>query len=934
MAGSEANPFVGPRPFESGERLYGRDRELDELYYLFAAERIVLLHSPSGAGKSSLVQAGLVPRLQRRFDVWRPTRVGQEPPVEETSRGAGNRYALSALKGFDEGIPEELRSSVEELAGLTLAEYFEARPRRPSAPENVALIFDQFEEVLTADPLAVDAKRQFFDQLGELLRNPRVWALLVLREDYLAPLDPYARRVPTHLKNRFRLDLLGLDGAREAMVNPARAGGRDFPAAERLARDLAVVQVQQADGSFRQQTGRHVEPVQLQVVCRRLWDAMPAGKRVIEAGDLEHFGDVDRALSAYYEDSVRRIAAGDASLERALRDFFDQRLITAGGLRGQVRRGAETSGGLGNEVVARLRDTHLVRAEKRAGATWYELAHDRLLAPVREANEAWRAEHLSEAQHRAQVWQSEGRPPDLLLLGEKLVAARRWAAEAEAVTPVEARFLKESEAAQEVADRERRQARRIRRLAIVASVVGAVALVAGVFAAVQWRKAVAQQARANLEAERANLEAESAKRVSDFMVELFKESREDAAKGNTISAREIIDRGAEKVQESLDDQPLVRARMMDAIAQAYLNLGLLEEAESLLEEALEVREREGAGDVEVGSSLHYLGNVLWRRGRLDEAEPLLRRALELRERAFGPRHPEVAKTLKGLADLVRHRGLHARAEPLYQRAIALQEEILGPHHVELAATLGDLGALRREQGRFEEAEPLLRRSVAIWEESLGPDHWGLYAFLANLALGYIEQGRFEEAEPIARHMLALTEKALGPDHWATGSSVQQLAGVFIAQGRYAEAAPLVERALQVADGQPPGYFEWLVWLAGHYHARGRDADAEPLFRRALAAFEEEGPETQMVAWVLRGLARVLRGQERGAEAEELYRRALAILEGHPEFQGPDMIPGEAAGPELIKVLKDYAVLLRSLGRDAEAEELERRAAAMAPVDAE
>lgn len=66
---SLTNPYPGPRPFQRGERLYGREREITELFYLLSAERIVLLHSPSGAGKTSLVDAGLVPRLKARFDV-------------------------------------------------------------------------------------------------------------------------------------------------------------------------------------------------------------------------------------------------------------------------------------------------------------------------------------------------------------------------------------------------------------------------------------------------------------------------------------------------------------------------------------------------------------------------------------------------------------------------------------------------------------------------------------------------------------------------------------------------------------------------------------------------------------------------------------------------------------------------------------------------
>ena len=112
------NPYVGPRPFVLGERLYGREREIRDLYYLLNSERIVLLHSPSGAGKSSLIQAGLILRLQKSFDVWGPTRVNQEPAMAGV-----NRYVLSALQGLEVGIPQELRSPIDVLAGHTLNVY-------------------------------------------------------------------------------------------------------------------------------------------------------------------------------------------------------------------------------------------------------------------------------------------------------------------------------------------------------------------------------------------------------------------------------------------------------------------------------------------------------------------------------------------------------------------------------------------------------------------------------------------------------------------------------------------------------------------------------------------------------------------------------------------------------------------------------------------
>jgi len=489
-AGAGPNPFVGPRPFERGERLYGRENEVSELHFRLNAERIILLHSPSGAGKSSLLQAGLLPLLARSFDVWGPARVNAEPTLSGI-----NRYVLSALQGFEEGVPKELRRPADLLSDQSLAAYFEKRPRRRSAPANVVLLFDQFEEILTVDPLAVEAKHEFFEQLGELLRNPRVWALFALREDYLAPLDPYARQVPTHLKNRFRIDLLDRDAARKAMVEPAREAGREFPGVDRLISDLAAMKVQQPDGSFVEETGQHVEPVQLQVVCRRLWDAMPADDLTIDEKDLESFGDVTAALAAYYADSVARIAAGDLGRERAIRDWFGEELITAGGIRGQVLRETTVSGGLANELIEPLRGTHLVRAEKRAGATWYELAHDRLIKPVTSDNAAWQEKHLVEGQRRAALWERQGRPPGLLLTGAEVAEGEGWARDNPAlVTEIEWRFLIESSRAHALALREKRQARRIRWLAIGATLTSVLALAALVWALVSYI-AVKREAR-------------------------------------------------------------------------------------------------------------------------------------------------------------------------------------------------------------------------------------------------------------------------------------------------------------------------------------------------------------------------------------------------------------------------------------------------------
>src|SRR4051812_25081941 len=89
-----AGPYVGPRPYRRGEQLFGRDCETQELVDLIRANRIVLLHSPSGAGKTSLIQAALVPALIRnRFRPLPIIRVSREPSSEDWAAPRGvNRY--------------------------------------------------------------------------------------------------------------------------------------------------------------------------------------------------------------------------------------------------------------------------------------------------------------------------------------------------------------------------------------------------------------------------------------------------------------------------------------------------------------------------------------------------------------------------------------------------------------------------------------------------------------------------------------------------------------------------------------------------------------------------------------------------------------------------------------------------------------------------
>jgi WD40 repeat protein len=469
------NPYVGPRAFTRGETLYGRDREVLDLIDLVVAERIVLLYSPSGAGKTSLLQAALIPALEEQDFVVPPImRVGDEHPGVQDLSPPPNRYVLSALSRLETAVPADDQRGPAELASHSFTEYLDRA--YPPDEGHVVLIIDQLEEVMTLDPTDAAVKIEFFRQLGEALRDRRRWAVLALREDFVAALDPYIKAFPAPLSRRYRLDLLGPDAALVALTAPAQAAGVAFDeeAARALVDDLRSVRVERW-GETTAEPGPYVEPVQLQVAARQLWARREPEARSIGIEDVTRLGDLDDALGEYYDEQVDLVAHG-VDEQRAVRDWVDAKLITEHGFRSQAVGGPDGVDA-GDSIVRHLVDTHLLRSESRRGTTWYELAHDRLVGPVRDRNATWRQAHLAPVELQAALWETEGRPDHRLLAGAELEEATRWAdARSGDLSPTVRDFIDRSEGA-----RRAKSAGRYKRIGLIAGVLALImASVAGV----------------------------------------------------------------------------------------------------------------------------------------------------------------------------------------------------------------------------------------------------------------------------------------------------------------------------------------------------------------------------------------------------------------------------------------------------------------------
>ncbi len=441
------NPYVGPRPFEQHERrlFFGRDWEADELVALVIAHPVTLLYAESGAGKSSLLNARILPKLEdeEACEVLPVARVrGDIPPGIRTEQ-IDNLYAFNTLLRWT----EESAVTPPQLVNLSLAEFLKSRPHQSDQEGDPALrvlVFDQFEELFTFYPERWPEREKFFEQINQALTDDRLLrVLLVIREDHLAQLDPYAQLLPEQLRYRFRLERLRRAAALAAVTGPLQETGHSFApgVAESLVDELLKIRVEDRSGQIIEAPGEFIEPVQLQVVCQSLWNELPPEVAEITQSHLLAFGNVDQALTKFYEqalqNTVQRLQVlpklqreqpqtepetssgipyqgfmrawfnflGDKFVwespfkqrlfpEWRLRNWFERELITPARTRGLVYRGAKATGGVPNTAVDLLEGHHLIRGEQRAGGRWYELTHDRLIGPIQKSNANWRAKTL------------------------------------------------------------------------------------------------------------------------------------------------------------------------------------------------------------------------------------------------------------------------------------------------------------------------------------------------------------------------------------------------------------------------------------------------------------------------------------------------------------------------------------------------------------
>jgi serine/threonine protein kinase/tetratricopeptide (TPR) repeat protein len=404
----------------------------------------------------------------------------------------------------------------------------------------------------------------------------------------------------------------------------------------------------------------------------------------------------------------------------------------------------------------------------------------------------------------------------------------------------------------------------------VAVPVGALAVIA---IATSASLAVAGMVRARRAEQVARQEAAAARSVTNFLVDLFAPDVGEVT-GNQLTARQLLDRGAQRASRELANQPLLRGRILHTVGIAYGELGLYDEARTQLDEALAARTRaEGAASLPVAETELALADVTASHGELTAAEGHYARALAIRESLLGRDHPLVARVAYGLGALRFQQGRPDEAEAAYGRALHIDERPPADS-TEMARDLMGLGVVSWQRKRYAPAEMLMKRAITVQEQHLGPDHRDVAKSLNNLGGIYWSMERYADALPIFERVRKIFERTLDPSHPDLAAAYNNIAETYWKLGRFAEA--------------------------------------EALFRRALAMWEERlAPGNPNLAVTLHSMAGLLRDEGKFPEAEAAYRRALDIRVR--AFKPPN--------DDVLETSNALAALLRTRGRAREADSL-------------
>ncbi len=380
------------------------------------------------------------------------------------------------------------------------------------------------------------------------------------------------------------------------------------------------------------------------------------------------------------------------------------------------------------------------------------------------------------------------------------------------------------------------------------------------FAANTYRQSLriaAERDRVAQQRERAEHERARAEEVSSFLVNLFKLSDPEENRGNQVTARELLDSGAKRLQAGLQDQPETKAALLSTVGAVYDSLGQYQDAradfgrvaaaagsvarrnhasilcwnsaarasdtgdlrgaEQPLQEALHLAQTDfGAKSLESGHSLWSLGMLRYQQGQISAGQGLVYSEPDHFGTAARRRRPMLPSCSTIWRQVYTREQQWVLAKQTYERALDIDRRVLGDDHPRIALRLENLAIVAQNMGELKQAEALYLDALRREEHAYGDRHLETVIIRSNYGLLLQREGRLAEAEPLLRSVLDARLSLLGPDHYMVGYARVSLAMLLHDKGDLPGAESEFRQALAMYDKSLPGDHQYRASLLMHF----------------------------------------------------------------------------------------------------------------------
>ncbi len=293
------------------------------------------------------------------------------------------------------------------------------------------------------------------------------------------------------------------------------------------------------------------------------------------------------------------------------------------------------------------------------------------------------------------------------------------------------------------------------------------------------------------------------------------------------------------LQQSCKDKGIdILITVLNTLGKLYKDQGRYKEAESLLEDSLDIAKNLLDNNHRVIAAYkNNLASLYDVQGKYRQAEVLFMESLDIIKKLFGEHHPDVASVLNSLGNVYRSQENYNKAESFFKQALEIRKNCLSENHPDYAVSLNDLGLLYTELGRYTDAERLLLKALETKEKSVGKKHLDYAGTLNNLAIVYFYKDQLKKAQLLYEESLQVTRSILGNDHPDVASSFHNLADLYCRQGKFDEAEELWKKAFKIAlktcGQEHPDTIQYQILLAELPYIRTIPAES---MQRMIKAF--------------------------------------------------------------------------------------------------